>query len=339
MMPIMLRNETSSAVVQPLFVLLFGIFCAAACGADSVPLKLVATIPLPGVEGRFDHFSVDTKGKRLFVAALGNNSLEVIDLAAAKPAQSLSGMRKPQGVLCLPDLDRLCVACGEEGTCRIYELSTLKLLNTIGSLPDADNIRRDKGASLVLVGYGEGALAAIDLKREEKVSETKLGGHPESFQIESGFGRVFLNIPDAKQIKIIDRKSTRSATWPMEKFQANFPMALDDASNCLFVGCRKPPRLAVLDKDSGKIIADYAISDDSDDLFFDSSRKRIYAVCGQGFVEVFEQLSRDQYRSLPKIATAPGTRTGLFSPDLDQLFVAIPHRGNQQAEIRVFKPE
>ena len=339
MVTMTIRSKVFRAMLRSVSVLLFGFLCHASSEANPGPLKLISTIPLPGVEGRFDHFSLDAKGKRLFVAALGNNSLEVIDLAEGKHLQSVRDLRKPQGVLCLPDLDRLCVACGEEGTCRIYELTTLKLLKTIGSLPDADNIRQDKGAPLVLVGYGDGALATIDLKKEEKVADTKLPSHPESFQIESIFSRIFVNLPEAKQIQLIDRKSTRSATWPMEKFQANFPMALGDTGNCLLVGCRKPPRFVVLDKDSGKIIADYAISGDTDDLFFDARRKRIYVICGEGSVDIFEQLSRDQYKSLPKIPTATGARTGFFSSDLDQLFVAVPHRGNQQAEIRVFKPE
>jgi len=334
-----IRNELSTVSLNSLGALLLGLTCATALSADSGALKAVTNIPLPDVEGRFDHFDLDLKTQRLFVAALGYNTLEVIDLAAGKRVQSISGLRKPQGVLCVPDLDRLCVACGEEGTCRIFELSTLKPLNIITGLPDADNIRKDRAGPLVLVGYGDGALATIDLKKEEKVREDKLSAHPESFQVEGGFSRVFVNVPDAKQIQIIDRNRTTNGSWPMEKFHANFPMALDDGNNCLFVGCRKPPRFAVLDKDAGKIIADYAISGDTDDLFFDARRKCIYVICGEGFVDTFAQLSRDQYKPLAKTPTAPGARTGFFSPDLDTLFVAVPHRGNQQPEIRVFKCE
>src|SRR5262245_31971532 len=133
------RSKLWVAAWNSFGALLLAVTCATAHGGDSSPLKLVTNIPLPGVEGRFDHFSLDAKGQRLFVAALGNNTVEVIDLAAGKRSQSITGVRKPQGVLCLPELNRLCVACGEDGTLRIFELSTLKPLKSIGSLPDADN--------------------------------------------------------------------------------------------------------------------------------------------------------------------------------------------------------
>jgi hypothetical protein len=307
--------------------------------AQPAPLELKQTIALTGVEGRFDHFDLDLKGQRLFVAALGNNTLEVIDLVVGKRVRSLTGLRKPQGVLCVPDLDRLYVACGEEGTCRIFELSTLKPLKSIGSLPDADNVRYDQRPGLISVGYGDGALALIDVKKEEKIGEIKLPGHPESFQIEQNAKRIFVNVPDAKLIRVIDRKVNREESWPMEKFQANFPMALDAWGHRLFIGCRQPPRLIVLATDNGYPIADYSISGDTDDLFFDVERKRIYIIGGEGFVDVIEQISPDDYRLLGKSSTAPGARTGLFSAGLQTLFVAIPHRGNQAAEIRVFKCE
>ncbi len=145
---------------------------------------------------------------------------------------------------------------------------------------------------------------------------------------------------DHFSIDVIDRENRFVlASWPMEKFQANFPMALDEANHRLFVGCRKPPRLVILDTEVGKPVADLAISGDTDDLFHDVKRKRIYVSCGEGFIDVVEQSSAGKYQRVAKIPTAPGARTSFFSADLDRYYLAVPERGTQKAEIRVHQPE
>src|SRR6516162_2178419 len=168
----------------------------------------------------------------------------------------------------------------------------------------------------------------------------KLAGHPESFQLEKQGWRVFVNVPDAKQIAVVDTEKDSVVTrWPMKEFQANFPMALDEPNHRLFVGCRKPARLVVFDTEAGKPVADLAISGDTDDLFYDAKRKRIYISCGEGFLDVVQQSSPDKYERTAHIPTASGARTCFFSSDLDRLFLAVPDRGNQRAEIRIYQPQ
>ena len=322
------------------FLLLAIVFCRlSVSGGEPAGLKLVQIVPLDGVKGRFDHFALDVKGQRLFVAALGNNTVEVIDLAAGKRAHTIAGLQKPQGVLFLEELNRLCVAGGGDGTLKIFDATDYKLLGSIGSLDDADNLRAaPEGA--VFVGYGDGALAMVDPKRGEKTGESKLKGHPESFQLERNGKRIFVNVPDARQIAVVIReKSSVAGVWPMEKFGANFPMALDESTGRLFIGCRKPPRLVVLDSSDGKPVADLVISGDTDDLFYDPKRKRLYISCGEGFVDVVDQKSPDHYQPLERVTTATGARTSFYSPELDHYYVAVPERGSQQAQIRVFQPE
>jgi hypothetical protein len=319
--------------------ILLGCACTAAA-AEMPPLKLAQTIPLPAVEGRIDHLAVDAGDLMLFVAALGNNTLEVIDLEAGKRERSIPSLSKPQGVVFLDTIRRLGVTGGGDGTFKVFEASDFRLVKSLRSLDDADNVRYDHGSGDIYVGYGDGALAVFNEPRTEKIGEIKLKGHPESFQLERNGNRIFVNVPEAKQIAVVDReKRAVMATWPMAKFQGNFPMALDEANHRLFVGCRKPPRLVVLDTENGKPVADSLISGDTDDVFFDAKRKRLYVICGEGFVDVVLQVSADAYTLVEKVATATGARTGLFSPELDLLFVAVPHRGNQPAEVRVFKCE
>jgi hypothetical protein len=212
--------------------------------------------------------------------------------------------------------------------------------HTLADLPDADNLRPDATTKLAWLGYGDGAMAIIDPAAPKVVASIKLGGHPESFQLEQGGPRIFVNVPDAKHVAVIDReKRSVASIWSMQKFQANFPMALDEANHRLFIGCRKPARLVVLDTATGKPVTDLAISLDTDDLFYDTKRKRVYVSCGEGFIDVVEQSSRDSYRRLTRIASASGARTSFFSPDLDRLYLAVPGRGPQKAEIRIFQPQ
>src|SRR6266850_2453076 len=309
--------------------------------AESVPpLKLTQTIPLPGVKGRFDHFAIDIKGNRLFVAALGNNTVEVIDLAAGKRSQSISGMSKPTGVLYLSDANQILVANGDDGTLKILDGSSSRVTQTLTKLSDADNLRFDRTTKLAWLGYGDGAMGLIDPAGAKLVASVKLTGHPESFQLEQRGNRIFVNVPDAKQVAVIDReKRSVISTWTMEKFQANFPMALDEPNQRLFIGCRKPARLIVLDTTTGKPVSDLAISGDTDDLFYDAKRKRIYLSCGEGFVDIVEQDSPDNYKRLTRIATASGARTSFFSADLDRYYLTVPDPKGQQAQLRVFQPE
>jgi DNA-binding beta-propeller fold protein YncE len=321
--------------------LLFTLGCAACtlCAAETSTLKLVQTIPLPGVKGRFDHFAIDTKGQHLFVAALGNNTLEIIDLAACKRLMGLSGMSKPTGVLYLPALNQILVANGDDGTLKALIGSDYKVQQSLKDLGDADNLRFDSKSKFAWLGYGEGALGIIDPATAKLVASVKLPAHPESFQLEPDGNRIFVNLPDANQIAVVDRENkTVLAHWPMQKFQANFPMALD-ANHRLFVGCRKPARLVILDTTTGKPVTDLAISGDTDDLFYDAARKRLYLSCGEGFIDTIEQTTPDTYKRISRIPTAPGARTSYFSPDLDRLYLAVPERGSQKAEICIYQPQ
>ena len=302
----------------------------------SAPLRLEKTISLPDVQGRIDHMSVDTKNERLFVAALGNNTLEVIDLKAGKRAHSITGLNEPQGVLYLAAVDRLYVANGKDGTVRIFDGTSFKLLKSVSYGDDADNLRYDAGQDTVYVGYGSGAMGAFD-KDGAKIADIRLNAHPESFQLEKNGPRMFVNVPKAQKISVVDRKTrTVLASWTTGGPTANYPMALDEPDHRLFVVCRFPARLVVLDTGTGKVVQSLAAAGDCDDVFYDSKRKRIYATGGEGAISVYQQLDPDHYQDIGRIVTVKGARTSFFSPDLDKLYVAARREGSHPAEIRVY---
>jgi DNA-binding beta-propeller fold protein YncE len=304
------------------------------------PLRMVQTIPLLNVEGRIDHLTVDLKGQRLFIAALGNNTVEVVDLQAGKRIQTIGGFQEPQGVSFIPEFNKLFVANGKSGACDVLDGSSLKRVKSLKLSDDADNIRYDAANRHVFVGYGGGALAMMDAASGDRIGEIKLKGHPESFQLEQSGPRIFVNIPTAKQIAVVDReKRAVTAAWPTGDAAANYPMAIDETHHRLFVGFRKPARLVVFDTESGKVVAHLESPGDADDIFYDASRRRLYVSGGEGSIGIFQQKDADHYEPMSKIPTAAGARTALFVPELNRLYLAVPHRGSQKAEIRVYETQ
>lgn len=279
---------------------------------------------------------LDAESGRLFVAALGNNRVEVIDTKQGKCVQSIFGLREPQGILYLPRPNRLYVANGDDGTLRIFDGNSYGLLKTVRLGDDADNVRYDAEANRVYVGYGSGALAALN-QEGDKVSEISLDAHPESFRLEAHGPKIFVNLPGSRKIAVVDR-NTKSvvASWTTGGAFANFPMALDEPDHRLFVVCRLPARLVVLDTDTGKVIGKWPVVGDCDDVFYDSARKRIYASGGEGSVSVFQQQTVDEYRQIASVPTRKGARTSLLSPDLQTLYVAARRQGSAAAAIYVY---
>ncbi len=320
-----------------LFIVLF-VFVASAWGQASQPLRLEKTVELPDVQGRIDHLSADVKGGRLFVSALGNNTVEVIDTKAGKRVKTIGGLQEPQGVLYVPAVDRLYVANSKDGSVRIFDGSSYAPLKAIDYGDDADNLRYDSDRKRIYVGYGGGALAEID-EEGNKGGEIKLDAHPESFQLEKGSPRIYVNLPKSRKVAVVDReKRTIIATWPLGMTLANYPMALDEADHRLFVITRYPARLLVFDTNTGKTVQRLPAVGDCDDVYYDQNRKRIYAIGGEGAISVFDQQDPDHYKESARITTVKGTRTGFFSPELDRLFLAVRRQGTQAAAIRVFAP-
>ena len=307
---------------------------------EKTPLRLVQTIALPNVEGRIDHLAVDPQRQRLFLAALGNNTLEVIDLKAGKVIHSIKGLHEPQGIAFIPEADAVYVANGGDGNCQAFAADSLAPLRSVKFSGDADNLRYDAATKLLYAGYGDGAIGIFEALTGKIAGDIKLPAHPEAFALEQSGGRIFVNIPKAKQVAVIDRqKRVVVAQWPVTQAAANYPMALDEAHHRLFIGCRQPARVLVLDTDSGKVVTQVECAGDTDDVFYDAKNKRVYVSGGEGFISAFAQLDADKYQPIAKIPTAPGARTSLFVPALGRLYLAVPHRGGQASEVRVYETQ
>lgn len=305
----------------------------------AAPLVLEKTIRLPDVAGRIDHLSIDLGRKHLFVAELGNGTIDVLDLDAGKPIARISGLKEPQGVAYVPASDRIVVANGGDGTVRVFHAGDLSPAGAVALGDDADNVRVDPRTGHVVVGYGSGGLAILDPVLPSKLVGIKLAAHPEGFQLEPNTERVFVNLPSAQQIAVVDlRSGLQTGTWVVPNLRSNFPLAIDGTGSLLAVVFRSPARLVLLETKSGTVTASLASCNDADDAFFDAKRQRIYVSCGEGAVDVFES-DLANTRLLASVSTPPGGRTSLFVPEVDRLFVAVragPLRS--EASILVFRP-
>jgi len=324
--------------ISLLLAVVAGIFFAehaAAENAEVPPLQLEAKIALGDVRGRIDHMAVDLARHRLFVAALGNDSLAVVDLQAQRLDRLIGELPEPQGVGYDSASDTLYVANAGDGSVRLFKGADLSPTGRIELDSDADNIRVDSKAGRVFVGYGDGALAVIDTSTHNKIASAPLKAHPESFQLDGS--RIFVNVPNSGAIDVVDRTSgERIATWPTAGRSANFAMVLDGLRQHVIVAFRQPAELGVFSSIDGNFIASVPTCGDVDDLFVDTKRDRIYISCGEGFVDM---LAADgtSYRQTAHIVTAAGARTSLFVPELDRLLLAVPAKGETPAAIWVFR--
>jgi DNA-binding beta-propeller fold protein YncE len=305
------------------------------------PLVLTEAIATPGVEGRFDHFGFDGKNQ-LFVAALGNNTVEVIDISARLRSHTIKDIPNPQGVAYAPEAKKLFVA-SSKGKLRIYAGDNFDLVKEIDFHGDVDNLRYDAATRRVYVGFGEdetGAIGLVDaLSNERLPEEYKLGAHPESFQLERAGPNIYVNLPDLKQIAVVNRKTGTITRWPMT-LEHNFPMALDEADHRLFVATHEPARLAIFDTNNGHTVAEFPCVQDADDLYYDLGRKRIYVPGGEGYISVFQQTDADHYQLLAKVPSTLGARTaGYFGKGhkgFDRFFLGVPPRADHGAEIWIY---
>jgi DNA-binding beta-propeller fold protein YncE len=298
---------------------------------------LEAKIRLGQVSGRIDHLAIDLKRRRLLVAELGNNSLGVVDLAAGKVLYRIAGLAEPQGVAYVPSSDSVFVANAGDGSVRVLRGEDLAPIGRIELGDDADNVRVDTARKRVLVGYGKGALAVIDPVSLSKTADIRLKAHPEGFQIDETGTEVFVNVPDAREIVVVDLATGSTQSLPTQEGGSNFPMAIDDEAHRVLVVFRSPPTLMALSSQDGHVAAKVDTCGDADDVFVDHKRHRVYVSCGQGVVDVLESNGQG-YRRLAHVPTAPGARTSLFVPEFDRLFVAVRAGSNEPPAIWVFRP-
>ena len=317
-------------------------FCLQGCHAQpstqSQTLTLISAIALPGVSGRIDHLAFDPISQKIFVAALGNNSVEVADIKNKKKLHSIQNLSEPQGIVFIRENNTIFVANGGNGVCDVFNANSFQKITSIQLPGDADNVRYDSINKKVYVGYGNGGITIIDAGTFKQMADIKLQGHPESFQLDIAAKKIYVNVPDKQQVEIIDLdKQIVIDRWKLTAAKSNFPMALDAPDHLLFIGCRHPAILLVLDTNTGKLITAVDTDSDVDDIFYNSISKQLYLSCGSGSIDVFIRKDANKFEKNGKIISRSGARTSLFIPELDQLIVASPSGFGRDAKLLIYE--
>lgn len=322
-------------------------FTAGLAAQETAPLKLVATIPLPGLkDGDFDHFAVDLEGHRLFLTDEENDKLEVLDANANKRVRTLQDIKAPHAVLFRQDLKKLFVVEGDASAVKVYDSENFKPLAEVKLAIDADSLAYDAATKyLYVVSGGREAhtpyslISVIDTDNTKKLRDIKIpSNHVEAITLEKNGPRLFINITGKDSVGVMDRnKAALSATWPLPPGdKMNVAMALDEASHRLFVVTRTPGKLIVMNSDDGKVIADLPAVGMVDDAVYDSQNKRLY-LAGDQFLDVFEQKDPDHYALLAHMPGAFRAKTGILVPEFHRYYLAVPHHEGKEAEVRVYE--
>jgi len=315
--------------------------------SDSAPLKLVKSVDLPKYSGDFDHFAADVNGNRLFLAAEDHGTLEVFDLKSTKWLKTISGFEVPHSILYLPASQKLFVTDGGEGMSKVLNGADLQIVRKVQLVPGADSLAYDpkKHQAYVVTGgkdvkMKESVLSVIDTADFSKKGDLKFdSAHLEGMALESQGKRMFVNVTDHNEIDVVDRDSMKIVDrWPLDGVGENSPMILDEAKHRLFIVCRKPAKLVVVDTESGKQVGAWDTAGHSDGMAFDSAHKRIYVPGGEGYIAVYQQKDADHYELTAKVPTAPGAKTCLLVPELNRLYVAVsPGEGKYGARVLAFE--
>jgi hypothetical protein len=309
---------------------------------ESEPLVLVRIIPMPSAEGRIDHMTVDTGTGRIFAAVYGNDSVDVVDVHRSREVAVLRGdLDEPQGVAFIPGARRIVVTNSGNGACAIFNDTKYERLGSVSFGDDADQVRYDPSTQRIYVGFGDGAIGIIDARTWQRVPEEfQLGAHPESFQLDRMGKRIFVNLASKSEVDVIHLDTRRIEKWKLRDAGTNFPMALDEHNERVFIAARRPARLLVLDMNSGREIASLPGAADTDDMWYDETRRRIYVPSGEGFLFVYQQIDADHYQRIAKIPTAIGARTSAYFGQVgkhNSLYLAVPGRSGHGAEMWVFE--
>jgi DNA-binding beta-propeller fold protein YncE len=324
----MIAIKSLRRVIGVLATILFGLLPTLAAQAPS--LELVKTIKLNGPAGkRLDHMALDAKRDHLFVANSANNSLDTIDLKQGKVLKSISGQEGIQGVVYVPESDRVFAALGS-GLCNIFDGESFKLLKS-HKVPGADNPYHDSRSGVVYLTAADKKLSMIDAKTLNVKGDVNLPTAPASLVVEKNRPRMYVNAHVPRQVLVLDTKKHDVLKRYQLEEAGNYPLALDEPNKRLFVGCRMEPRLVVLDTESGKQLASVPIPHDVDDLYFDAKRKQVYASCGEGFVIVLRETGANRFEAQQKLATVKMARSSLFDAESSRLFLSLPG-----PEVRVY---
>lgn len=307
-----------------------GAAAAPAAAATPAPLKLTATTNFPGYAGDFDHFAIDTKDGRLFLAGEEYHELEVLDLASGKTIQRLSGYGAPHSMLYMPDANEMLVIDGEKPS-PVLDAATLKVKRSYKLPAGADSAAYDGSTKHLWVVTGgkdvpqkDSNLIELDPVTGKIVKSVHFDAdHVEALAVEQNGPNLYINVTDKNYLAVVDKAAGKVVKqWKIKEAEQNAPLAMDEKTHRLFVVTRKPGKLVILNADTGATVAVFKAPERTDQVTWDPDNRRIYVTGGEGYTSVVEQDDADHYREVAQVKTAPGAKTAILDSDHKRLWIA-----------------
>ena len=317
------------------------------------PFVLERTIEMPEVpQGPYsDYLYLDLPGNRLFATPQAAKAVAVVDLKAGRVLKMLTGIGNAHGVFYSAETKRIFVADGESGDVKVFDGENYSLIKTIPLAHGADWMIYDPRSKFIYVNNGgddagmdHSLVSAVDTVRLEKVADIPIATPAlEASVVDSEKQLLYVNLVDDASVAVVDlRKRQMVGKWKLPGTgHRNMAIMLDPAHPRLYVVTRDSQMrgsLIVLDTTDGHAVATLPIGGWADSVFVDSKRHRVYASTGVGHIETYTIGANDSYHHEPTVDTAVLAKTGLYSSELDRMFVSAPHLGHNLAQIFVFKP-
>jgi len=322
-------------------VILWASFALGGAAQEKPPLKLIATTPMPGFTGDFDHFGLDLKGNRLFLAAEDQKTVEVFDLRTGERIHSITGFGHPLTMVYLPESDRLIVTNGDTDDLALVDGKEYKIVKTLKLGKGVDHSAYNPVNKYLYVENGGGpdakahALAIVDTQAFTVVGEVPglSGDSNEGMVIDRAGKKLYVNLTGSDEVGVIDLDTRRIvARWPLPDAHVAHAIALDEPNHRLFTATRKPPQFIVFNTDTGKAVASLPCTGVNSDMSIDFARKRIY-ITGSDTASVFEQRDADHYQHIAEVPTAYRAKSSIFVPELKRLYVADSGKGKPDAKL------
>ncbi|MDB5708915.1 MAG: hypothetical protein JWL96_985 [Sphingomonas bacterium] len=296
--------------------------------AGPAPLKLAGSVDFPGYTGDFDHFAIDTKDNKLFLAGEEFHEVEVVDRTTGKILKRIPGYGAPHSLLYMPETNEMLVIDGEKPS-TVLDADTLQVKRTYKLPAGADSVGYDAQTKHLWVVTGgkdvpqkDSNLIEIDPATGKIFKSVHFDAdHVEALAIEQNGSRIFINVTDKNYLAVIDKNSGKvTAQWHIKEAEQNAPVAYDEATHRLFVVTRKPGKLLVLNADTGATIAAFKAPERTDQVVWDAATRRVYVAGGEGYTSVVEQDGADSYREAARVTTLPGAKTAIV--DGNRLWIA-----------------
>jgi DNA-binding beta-propeller fold protein YncE len=313
----------------------------------TAPLRLVKTVTLPGYTGDFDHLAIDRQRGRILVAAEDHATLEIFDLKTGNHLKTISGFGAPHTILIRPNSPNILVTDSGNEMTAVLDAETYAKKGSVKLIPGADSAGYDAVANIwyIVTGGKDVDMKTAEIEAINPDTGQKLGqitfndNHVEAMALEKSGDRLFINLAQTNKLAVVNRKTmTEIAEWPVPPAKGNAMVAFDEGAKRLYVVCRDPGMVVVMDSDTGAVVSTASAPLRADDVMMDIATHRLYVPGGEGYIGVYDTSHPDQIQQIAKVTTAPGAKTGLLLPDLKKmLLVASPGDTKNVAKIMTYK--